>query len=340
MVRCWREWFRHPSGMKNILGSAVLWLTLLPALASAQIYLPPGVGLPPQSVIGNTLPQAGDAVAVPFAQLKAAMNVPQVQACSSHNWFTSISSLGVFGCTQPSISDIAGFGTGVPAALVINIGAAGSVVVNGGGLGTPSSGVATNLTGTAAGLTAGSVSALGANQVTRANLAQGIARSVIGVAGNATANPADIQGTTANTYLGVNAAGTGLAFSVPTLSTATNTLGANVAMNNTANYFDGPSMAQGSTGTWCASGSVTVTDTGAAALFSAKLWDGTTVIASGQHATGGASFSGIIALSGCLASPAGNIRISVKDASFTTGFILFNQSGNSKDATITGWRVQ
>ncbi len=38
-------------------------------------------------------------------------------------------------------------GTGVSAALAINVGTAGSIVVNGGVLGTPSSGVATNLTG-------------------------------------------------------------------------------------------------------------------------------------------------------------------------------------------------
>jgi hypothetical protein len=94
-------------------------------------------------------------------------------------------------------------------------------------LGTPASGVATNLTGTAAGLTAGNVTtnanltgpvtsvgnatSIGANQVTRAMEAQGIARSVIGVTGNATANVADIQGT-ASQFLGVNSAGTALAF--------------------------------------------------------------------------------------------------------------------------------
>jgi len=100
-------------------------------------------------------------------------------------------------------------------------------------LGTPTSGVATNLTGTAAGLTAGNATlaatvttnanmtgdvtsvgnatTIGANKVTRAMQAQGVARSVIGVTGNATANVADIQGT-ASQFLGVNSAGTALAF--------------------------------------------------------------------------------------------------------------------------------
>jgi hypothetical protein len=48
-------------------------------------------------------------------------------------------------------------GTGTQTALGVNVGSGGSVLVNGGALGTPSSGVATNLTGTAAGLTAGNV---------------------------------------------------------------------------------------------------------------------------------------------------------------------------------------
>lgn len=49
------------------------------------------------------------------------------------------------------------FGTGVQTALGVNIGSAGAPVLFNGALGTPSSGVATNLTGTASGLTAGNV---------------------------------------------------------------------------------------------------------------------------------------------------------------------------------------
>ena len=53
----------------------------------------------------------------------------------------------MLGCSQPSISDIAGFGTGGAAALAINVGSPGSFVVNGGALGTPSSGSLVNATG-------------------------------------------------------------------------------------------------------------------------------------------------------------------------------------------------
>lgn len=48
-------------------------------------------------------------------------------------------------------------GTGIATALAVAVGTAGSPVVNGGALGTPSSGTATNLSGTAASLTAGTV---------------------------------------------------------------------------------------------------------------------------------------------------------------------------------------
>jgi hypothetical protein len=49
----------------------------------------------------------------------------------------------------PAVGSITGLGTGVATALAVNIGSAGAFVVNGGALGTPSSGTVTNLTGTA-----------------------------------------------------------------------------------------------------------------------------------------------------------------------------------------------
>jgi hypothetical protein len=57
----------------------------------------------------------------------------------------------------PAIGSVTGLGTGVGTALAINVGSEGSPILNGGALGTPASGVATNLTGTASGLTAGTV---------------------------------------------------------------------------------------------------------------------------------------------------------------------------------------
>jgi hypothetical protein len=49
----------------------------------------------------------------------------------------------------PAVGSITGLGTNVATALAVNVGSAGAFVVNGGALGTPSSGIVTNLTGTA-----------------------------------------------------------------------------------------------------------------------------------------------------------------------------------------------
>jgi hypothetical protein len=49
----------------------------------------------------------------------------------------------------PAVGSITGLGTGVATALAVNTGSSGAFVVDGGALGTPSSGTVTNLTGTA-----------------------------------------------------------------------------------------------------------------------------------------------------------------------------------------------
>ena len=122
-------------------------------------------------------------------------------------------------------------------------------------------------------------------------------------------------------------------------SQLTNALGANVLLNNTALFFDGPTIAQGTSGTWWASGSVTVYDVVApTATIFCKLWDGTTIIASGQATTtlGAVVFT----LAGYIASPAANIKVSCKDQTGVNGVIAFNQSGTSKDSTISAFRIQ
>lgn len=122
------------------------------------------------------------------------------------------------------------------------------------------------------------------------------------------------------------------------LSSLTNQLAGNVAI--TANvYATGPSVAQGSVGTWFASGTVTVIATGSTNAVTAKLWDGTTVIASGELVvTGTDGFS--IALSGVITSPAGNLRISA--TSNGGGNIVaaadINSAGNNA-STITAIRI-
>lgn len=127
----------------------------------------------------------------------------------------------------------------------------------------------------------------------------------------------------------------------PTLAVAltgvTNTLGSDVSMTVNGSFFDGPSTAQGTSGTWDAFGQVellaTVADVG-----TCKLWDGTSVIASANVRL--VISTGVtIALAGPLASPAGNIKISCA-ANDTTTKITFNTSGAGKDSTLTVRRVQ
>lgn len=164
---------------------------------------------------------------------------------------------------------------------------------------------------------------IGTNTTQAASTAFVLANTVNSIAGN----------------VGAFTLSTGLANTVNALrvalSTATASMGADLAISNSV-YTDGPSMAQGTAGTWWASGNVTATDT-ANTTISCKLWDGTTVVDSTAFfiAAGG---TGTAHLSGSLASPAANLRISCKSATATSTF-KFNASGNSKDCTINGVRI-
>lgn len=88
--------------------------------------------------------------------------------CAANQFGTSVSAAGVFGCTQPAITNISGLGTGATTALAINVGLFGSFVTMNGVLGTPSSGTGTNITGLpistgVSGLGTGVATALGVN---------------------------------------------------------------------------------------------------------------------------------------------------------------------------------
>jgi hypothetical protein len=119
----------------------------------------------------------------------------------------------------------------------------------------------------------------------------------------------------------------------------TNTLGADVALNNTGSYFTGPTCAQGTSGTWLATGTITLSDAAGAAAFNVKLWDGTTVISSARTQTYAALGVVTVTLTGVITNPVGNIRISAQDVTSTSGGIAFNNSGNSKDSILTVVRV-
>lgn len=123
------------------------------------------------------------------------------------------------------------------------------------------------------------------------------------------------------------------------VSSNSNTLSGDVALSNISNYFDGPSISLGS-GTWFVSGSVVVGLTVAGTdTFRAKLWDGTTIKASGEgtNVSGGANDT--IHLSGIFTNPAGNVRISVRDITSTNGKIMFNDTANSCDSQLWAIRI-
>lgn len=123
------------------------------------------------------------------------------------------------------------------------------------------------------------------------------------------------------------------------LTSISSSLLSDVTLNNTSTYFDGPAVSQGTSGTWYVSGTVTVTDTAATGPMEAKLYDGTTVFATAVTSITVSNTNISFSLSGLAVNPVGNIRIAVKDAAGTTGKILFNLSGLSKDSTITAIRI-
>jgi hypothetical protein len=141
---------------------------------------------------------------------------------------------------------------------------------------------------------------------------------------------------------GVVGLGNGLATSGSNIalsaSTATNSLSSDVNLTNTSTFFDGPSCGQGTAGTWYASGTVTIASSSSADTIIAKLWDGNTVIASAVINAVANNFTAI-SLSGILASPSGNIKISVRDNSSTSGVMRFNASGAGRDSTLTCVRI-
>jgi len=122
-----------------------------------------------------------------------------------------------------------------------------------------------------------------------------------------------------------------------TASNLSNALVADITMSNTAIYYDGPTVAQGTSGLWYVSGSITLGVT-AGNPINVKLWDGTTVVASAE-ATGPA-VTGVfqVHLSGIINSPAASLRISARSTGIAAA-MYFNVSGNSKDSNITAFRI-
>jgi hypothetical protein len=125
----------------------------------------------------------------------------------------------------------------------------------------------------------------------------------------------------------------------PPLGAITSSLPSDVALTNTGTYFDGPSVAQGTAGTWFVSGTVTLADGAGAASFLLQLTDGTTIIATTQAYVPLVNIGIPASLSGLITAPAGNLRIRVRDASSAAGGIVSNATGDGKSSTITAIRI-
>lgn len=185
---------------------------------------------------------------------------------------------------------------------------------------------------------------VGTNTVANSNLAQMSANTVKVNNTNASASPSDMA-LSANQLLGRGssgnispvALGTNLSMSGTTLNSSASYfvsfLGSDVTMTTSNTYYDGPSVAQGTSGTWLATVNLTYQSTSADEGFDIKLWDGTTVFASTRAFTVLANGAQSASISAICVSPAGNIKVSV--APDQGGSLLkFNASGNSKDCSI------
>lgn len=295
-----------------------------------------GAGFPsPRAIVGADLPNPSGSTLGGIESL----------TCASHQWLNTISTVGVPTCSQPSFADISSSlaCSQQPAFTGDTASPAGScttttVKVNGVAFGTSPS------TDTIPVITAANTSTYTALPNCTAGILQYATATHLfscGAAGAGTVTSATIAPGT-----GISVTGTctitisGTCTVAINQSVATNSLGADVLMNNTPTYFDGPSVAQGTVGTWLATGKVTMLDTTATASFICKLWDGTTVIDSGQTNSVAANAPVTMSLSGSLATPAANIKISCRDISSTNGKLIFNSSGNSKDSTLSVHRIQ
>jgi len=143
MVRCWAGWNRQLAAMRKLI--AALFVFALQAFPAVAQQFP---SVPPSTVIGRIgNGQAGPSEAIRFATLTqqlypvqsanliyagpttgaaafptfralvgADLPVPGASslggvkslACSTSNWFSSLSTAGAFGCTQPNFTDLLG----------------------------------------------------------------------------------------------------------------------------------------------------------------------------------------------------------------------------------------
>ena len=122
------------------------------------------------------------------------------------------------------------------------------------------------------------------------------------------------------------------------LTYVTSTSTVTINLNTTATTFDGPFVTQGTSGVWLAFGSVTISDSAAPNQTHVKLWDGTTVIASGEARVTALNVGASVLLSGIISNPASNLKVSMV-CNTATGIMLYNFTPYLKDCYLTAIRI-
>ena len=121
-----------------------------------------------------------------------------------------------------------------------------------------------------------------------------------------------------------------------------NSLGADVALNDTSKYFDGPAIALPEGGVWFVTATITVDDYSSGAHIEARITDGTNVLASTAVTLGNTTFKGTITLS---AFVNGGLTATIQAVDTTTVFgrilakSLGGGTGQSNASTMRAIRV-
>jgi hypothetical protein len=129
-------------------------------------------------------------------------------------------------------------------------------------------------------------------------------------------------------------------------SAAQTFLGSDVALNNTANYFNVVNTGSiGASGqVWQITATVTCVDTGGAALFRCRIWDGSSSVYACQEQTSvGASSETCATIAATVTlSAATTFHLSIKDSTATTGKALTtgNADTANKSTSITAVRLR
>lgn len=164
-------------------------------------------------------------------------------------------------------------------------------------------------------------------------------------------NLSDLTNTaTARTNLGLgtsatqNTSGYGVASSGGNLAIGltdlTNSLGSDVAMSIANTWYDGPSVAQGVTGTFLVMATITYSSGSQPDQYQLRLTDGTTVFGATpviNSVTTSNPFS--LSTSGIITNPVGNIKAQGLNTLNGNASMVHNASGQGKDCTINVVRI-